>query len=85
MTEKKKEQYLDIMEKSPEAYTDERIRGIIDEIKRGAKLATVRALAYLNVKPISHIKNRYDIKTCIGGELYGYFNKYMITWLPIFL
>ena len=49
------------------------------EFKAAAKLATDRTLEYLNLSPISHIKNRYDIKTCIGCEPYGYFNKYMIT------
>ena len=49
------------------------------EFKAAAKLATEKTLEYLELEPISHIKNRYDIKTHIGCEDYGYFNKYMIT------
>ena len=49
------------------------------EFKAAAALAAERTLGYLNRKPISHIKNRYNISTRIGCEDYGYFNKYMIT------
>ena len=49
------------------------------EFKASAKLATKKTLEYLELEPISHVKNRYDIKTHIGCEDYGYFNKYMIT------
>lgn len=49
------------------------------ELKTAAKLAALNVLKYLNLSPISHIKNRYDITTKIGCEDYAYFNKYMIT------
>lgn len=49
------------------------------EFKAAAKLAAKKTLEYLELEPISHVKNRYDIKTHIGCEDYGYFNKYMIT------
>jgi hypothetical protein len=49
------------------------------EFKAAALLAAEATLKYLNLDPISHIKNRYDISTKIGCESYGYFNKYMIT------
>lgn len=49
------------------------------EFKAAAILATDATLRYLNLDPVSHIKNRYDISTCVGCESYGYFNKYMIT------
>ena len=34
---------------------------------------------WLNVTPISHIKNKFPIETQFGCEDYAYFNKYMIT------
>lgn len=49
------------------------------EFKAAAELAAKKTLEYLNIVPISHIKNRYGIETHIGCEDYGYFNKYMIT------
>ena len=49
------------------------------ELKASAHLVAESTLKYLNLNPISHIKNRYDISTKIGCEDYGYFNKYMIT------
>ena len=49
------------------------------EFKAAALLAARAALKYLDLEPISHIKNRYDVSTGIGCEDYGYFNKYMIT------
>ena len=49
------------------------------QFKAAARLAAEATLRYLNLDPISHIKNRYDISTKIGCEAYGYFNKYMIT------
>jgi len=47
--------------------------------KAAALLAAEATLRYLNLKPIGHVKNRYDIATKYGCEGYGYFNKYMIT------
>lgn len=47
--------------------------------KAAAALAADRLMDYLQLKPIRHVKNRYDIRTRIGCEEYGYFNKYMIT------
>ena len=47
--------------------------------KAAAKLAVENVCTYLNVEPVSHIKNRYPIDSLIGCEGYGYFNKYMIT------
>lgn len=49
------------------------------EFKTAATLAAKNAIKLLNLEPISHIKNRYDIDSGIGCEGYGYFNKYMIT------
>lgn len=49
------------------------------EFKAAALLAAKATLGYLNLNPISHVKNRYDISTKIGCEDYAYFNKYMIT------
>ena len=49
------------------------------QFKAAALLAAKAALRYLNLDPISHVKNRYDVSTKIGCEGYGYFNKYMIT------
>ena len=49
------------------------------QFKAAALLAAEATLRYLNLDPISHIKNRYDVSTKIGCEGYGYFNKYMIT------
>ena len=49
------------------------------EFKAAALLAAEATLRYLNLDPISHIKNRYDVSTLIGCEDYAYFNKYMIT------
>lgn len=49
------------------------------QFKAAALLAAKATLNYLNLTPISHIKNRYDISSKIGCEEYGYFNKYMIT------
>lgn len=49
------------------------------KFKAAAELGAKKTLEYLELKPISHIKNRYDIETHIGCEPYGYFNKYMIT------
>lgn len=49
------------------------------EFKAAASLASERLISNLRLRPISHIKNRYDIKTLIGCENYGFFNKYMIT------
>lgn len=49
------------------------------EFKAAASFAAENVMKYLNLDPISHIKNRYDISTKIGCEKYGYFNKYMIT------
>lgn len=49
------------------------------QFKAAAQLAADSTLKYLNLDPISHIKNRYDVSTRIGCEGYGYFNKYMIT------
>lgn len=49
------------------------------EFKAAARLAAEKLLEYLSLKPISHIKNRYDVNTMLGCENYGYFNKYMIT------
>ena len=50
-----------------------------NELKSAAKLALNNLLYHLNLKPIGHIKNRYDINSLIGCEGYGYFNKYMVT------
>lgn len=47
--------------------------------KAAAALSADRLMAYLQLKPIRHVKNRYAIHTRIGCEDYGYFNKYMIT------
>ena len=49
------------------------------EFKAAAQLAAEATQRYLNLDPISHIKNRYDVSTKIGCEDYAYFNKYMIT------
>ena len=49
------------------------------ELKAAAALATKNLLFDLQLTPISHIKNRYDVSTEIGCEKYGYFDKYMIT------
>lgn len=49
------------------------------QFKAAAKLSAEAVLRYLSLKPISHIKNRYDVATKIGCETYAYFNKYMIT------
>ncbi len=49
------------------------------EFKAAALLSANKTLEYLSLDPISHVKNRYDIKSKIGCEGYGYFNKYMIT------
>lgn len=49
------------------------------EFKAAALLAAKTTLKYLNLRPVSHIKNRYDVASEIGCENYGYFNKYMIT------
>ena len=49
------------------------------EFKAAALLAARSEFSYLSRKPISHVKNRYDISTLIGCEDYAYFNKYMIT------
>ena len=49
------------------------------EFKAAAKLAAENVVKYLELEPISHIKNRYDVATRFGCENYGYFNKYMIT------
>ncbi len=49
------------------------------QFRAAARLAAEATLRYLNLDPVSHIKNRYDISTKIGCEGYGYFNKYMIT------
>jgi len=49
------------------------------QFKAAALLAAKATLGYLNLDPISHIKNRYDVSAKIGCEGYGYFNKYMIT------
>ena len=49
------------------------------KMKAAALLAAEATLRYLDLKPISHTKNRYDIATRVGCENYGYFNKYMIT------
>ena len=49
------------------------------KFRASARLAAEKALAYLALDPISHIKNRYDVSARFGCEGYGYFNKYMIT------
>lgn len=49
------------------------------EFRAAALLAAESILHYLNVQPISHVKNRYPVSTKIGCEKYAYFNKYMIT------
>ena len=49
------------------------------EFKAAALLSANATLKHLNLNPISHIKNRYDVSSKIGCEDYGYFNKYMIT------
>ena len=49
------------------------------ELRAAAVLAIKNLYDDLSLNPISHIKNRYDISTKIGCEVYGYFNKYMIT------
>ena len=54
------------------------------EFKAFARLAAEKAWEYLNLDPISHIKNRYDISSKFGCESYGYFNKYMITMASFF-
>ena len=49
------------------------------EFKTSANLAIECILHWLEARPISHIKNKYDRDSKIGCERYGYFNKYMIT------
>ncbi len=49
------------------------------QCKAAAALAAQNVWSYLQLDPIHHIKNRYDLSTRIGCEKYGYFNKYMIT------
>ena len=50
-----------------------------EEFKAAALLAAQSVRRYLELQPISHVKNRYDVSTKIGCEKYAYFNKYMIT------
>lgn len=60
------------------------------EMAEKFKAAAKRSLSYIekwiNLDPVSHIKNRFPISELFGCEKYGYFNKYMITlntWLSI--
>lgn len=49
------------------------------QFKAAAEKAQKAALWWLEQKPMSHIKNRFDPDLRLGCEDYAYFNKYMIT------
>lgn len=49
------------------------------QFKAAAQKAAQACLKWLQTKPMSHIKNRFDPDLQFGCENYAYFNKYMIT------
>ena len=57
--------YIDIIEKALSAYTKERIRDYINEVKQNGLT--------------EHGFPRLGVNTMLGCEDYGFFNKYMIT------
>ncbi len=49
------------------------------KFKSAAEKAIKAAFFWLDQKPMSHVKNRFDPDLRLGCEGYSYFNKYMIT------
>ena len=53
------------------------------EFKAAARKAAENLTPWLSMSSLRSLKNRYPIRTMIGCEGYGYFNKYMITLASI--